>query len=301
MLDRVSNQNKISLFDVLAAKQNAPTRSNEDKSPKTDWAGEASNRTPEMKSALHKQKEEEKNASKQNLFDIENQKERKLSHNTSDTDKNDLSRGSKSIRSSRSGGEELVSEGGISDMRGSGKDTKLSHCNSVFNPNAIIDSINAKSQKEINSERNAKLAKAKEKAEDNYRKSQMPELSSDDYAFGNPSSIIPAKSASGNKDPLNGKVPSRNISMFDSMDFERLQPTSGEQMEKKSKKTDESWKNVSKTRNTRDISNEMFDKMSSQKSSQEIDQIMKNGNPRHNSNAIFDKLIDIMNKKEGNG
>lgn len=286
-MDKVSNQNKISIFDVLEAQAKAPTRSNEDMKPKTDWAGEANQRQPEMKSAWRKQREEQKKAERQHIFDIESQKERKLSHNSTEAESNDETRTGHSIRSARTGN--IKEDGGSSGQ--------IKAQNSIFNPDAIVAAINAKSTQEIINQAEGKRQTRRTEAEKKYRESQIPDVSQDDYAFRNASSIIPAKGASGMRDPNNGKVPTSKMSIFDNKDFERLQATDGEKMEKKSEKKDDSWKEPSKTRSTREVTNEMFDRMASQ-TEKGNEQVLKNGNPRQNANSLFENLINILDKKD---
>lgn len=288
MIDKVSNQGKISIFDVLEAQSKAPTRSNEDMKPKTDWAGEANQRQPEMKAAWRKQREDQKKAERQHVFDIEAQKERKLSHNSTEADTNDPTRTGRSIRSARSGN--IKEEGGPTGQ--------IKGRNSIFNPDAIVEAINAKNTQDIINQAEGKRQTRKAEAEKKYRESQIPQVSEDDYAFRNGSSIIPAQGASGMRDPNNGKVPTSKMSIFDNSDFERLEATAGEKMEKKSgKKKDDSWREPSKTRSTREVSNEMFDRMAAQ-AEKGNEQILKNGNPRKNANSLFDNLMNILDKKD---
>jgi len=74
------------------------------------------------------------------------------------------------------------------------------------------------------------------------------------------SSVSPLNNFEGS----NYKVPTKNISMFDTFDFERLQEkTAGEQVSedtaKRASQKDDSWKNNGKSLSSKDISKKLFD------------------------------------------
>src|SRR5437660_207157 len=105
-IQKLSDKNNISIFDVLAEQQNAPVRTNEDKTPKIDWSGMSESRQPEMKSAWRKQREEEKKAERDGRYSQEPQTAQRLKHNDCvDPEKMDMTRSAHSVRSSRSSGE----------------------------------------------------------------------------------------------------------------------------------------------------------------------------------------------------
>lgn len=303
MIDKTSNQGKMSIFDILQKQSEAPTRSNEDKKSKTDWAGELSNREPEMKSSWRKSREEQKKAERDERFEYRNSdmSARHLKHNSFDVEDMDFSRNAKSVRSARSGGENTSTTlHGMSDNGGSSKMVR-SGKNSIFDPNVLVAALNAKSSREKTRDEKMNVSEKKAQIEEQYRLSKLPPTEGDNYAFMNKSSILKAGKFQHN-DTSNGQrrlaAPSKNISMFDNHDFEHLKDTDGERIQKKAENLKEERK-PSKAFSTRDIQNTMFDRFEDQtkQASDNANPTMKYGNARQNSSKLIDRLIDILNKK----
>jgi len=224
-LQRTSSQHNISIFDVLAEKHTS-----------------IEDRTPEMKEVVQKE-----SAFNRNFEEVTSSN--KLTHNS--IDEIDLIRGRNSIRSARCGN--ISNEGSSNNAMGvAGK-------NSIVDPGYLDRIADAMTSREKTLAEKASIEAIRSDRDATYIANSSPKIGEDEefYLSQRTSSVV-SNAQEANR---NGWVPNGSISMFDDMDFERVKPTLGEQMEKKEATSDDSWQKVAKNVTAKDKGIELFDKM----------------------------------------
>jgi hypothetical protein len=256
-LQKTSNEHKTGIFDAMLNKH-VPLNQRE----------------PEMKQP---RKEAERDRSWETLSDSP-----KLAHST--PDEVDLVRSGRSVRSARCAPE------GITDMGGSGKFIGSSR-NSIADK-AFLDHIakSATSKEATAEERRASKAMRDLKQQE-FRSGQNQKIGEADAAYlsRKGSSIAsPGGQIANRYMPGVGKM-----SIFDNSDFERVQPTAGEKMEKREVKKDNSWQQAKKAHTSKDVVNKVFDELSGNAQDNGYKSVHKDSVDR-----LFDAIVNGMNKKK---
>lgn len=255
-LQKSSNEHKTGIFDAMFNKH-VPLNQRE----------------PEMKQP---KQDKERDRS----WEVSSKAE-KLAHSTPDAV--DLSRNGRSVRSARCASE------GITDLGGSGKFIGASR-NSVANKELLDKIAKTMTSKESTSEERRASKSIRELQQKEFRTAHNGKIGDDDAAY------LSRKSA--NVSSQGGQMSSRysppvgKISIFDNSDYERLQPTAGEKMEKREAKKDDSWQQVKKAQTTKDVANKVFDDLSGSAQDNGYRSVQKESVDR-----LFGAILNGMNKK----
>ena len=196
----------------------------------------------------------------------------KLSHNS--IDEIDMVRGKSSVRSARCGN--------ISNDLSSNNAMGVAGKNTICNPDFLDKLAEAVTNKERTLAEKDSIQNQRSTRQSDYKNSGAVKLGEDDEAYlaRNASSIDSSSREANNK----GWVPNGTISIFDNEDFERVQPTLGEQMTKKEASKDDSWRSYSKNATVRDQGLSAFDKMAESHDSEY----------RNHHQDSTDKLFEIL-------
>lgn len=221
-IQKVSNEGKLSVFDVLAS-QHEPLK----------------NRDPEMKQPVQKEADRS--------WAVESEAP-KLRHNT--PDEVDLFRSSKSVRSARCGDDGITDEGGVPSGFG------IAGRNSLFDSEVISRLADQQTSKEKTAEERSSTESIRQAKAEEWRSAHQSQLgeSEEDFMARKASSINSASAGESKRQ----WVPNNAISMFDDADFERLAET--EQVEKEAKQ-DDSWRQVKKAESLQDRENNLVDRL----------------------------------------
>ena len=253
-LQKTSDQVNLSIFDTLAQEH-----------------VNIEDREPEMKSRTEKQSAFDR--SFEEMADSP-----KLSH--SSIDEVDLVRGRHSIRSAACGN--------ISDEGSSNNAYGVAGKNSVFDPNLLdrlgqVESARERTEAEKASSHAVRAAKQAE-----YRSQMSPQVGESDESYiGRQASSVVSNSQTAHR---HGWVPNGSISIFDAKDFERVQPTQGESMEKKAAADDKSWQQIKKASTTKEAASGLFDKLAAEDDS---------ANHKNTQKESTDRLFDILQSRMG--
>lgn len=253
-IQKISNENTLSIFDVLASKQE----------PLKD-------RQPEMKQQVVKEKDRSW---------VEASKAATLSHNAPDVV--DLGRKGNSVRSARCSSEGITNEGGSENGFG------------VAGKNSIFDSDVLSRLAESQSNRENTVAEKKTADDLRTQKSQEWKTESQMHVGETEAEFMNRKSAlSLESRPVETNrrqwTPKNAISMFDNSDFERIEDSVGENLEKRVASKDNSWRQAKKAETIQDRQGDMVDRLSESSSNSDY----KN----RNQNAT-DRLFDILNGQQ---
>lgn len=255
-IQKISNENTLSIFDVLASKQE----------PLKD-------RQPEMKQKVVKEKDRSW---------VEASKAATLSHNTPDVV--DLGRKGNSVRSARCSAEGITNEGGSENGFGvAGK-------NSIFDSDVLSRLAESQSNKE-NTVAEKKTANdiRTQKSQEWKTESQMHVGETESEFMSRKSSLeLESRSIETNRRQW---TPQNTISMFDNNDFERIADSVGENLQKRVAKKDNSWRQAKKAETIQDQQNGMIDRLSGSASDSEY----KNRN-QSATDRLFDVLNSQQEK-----
>lgn len=242
---KVSEQSTLSIFDFLDSppkplNEISYDQINRDQSDfyKSEFKKDAlTDRQKEIKDTNNKRKED--------LSQI--QRQAKLEHNS--FDEIDLMRSGRSIRSAR-----YDTKDGITDTGGS----------SLFGMQSRMPQQESKelTNREITELRKEASAQIRKKKEEEYRQSHLPMIGEDESYSREDSRKIASNSVVESSQHLKQ---SGTISMFDNVDFERIQDKTMEVRSPKSK--DDSWKKVQKTSSYQDREKNMIDSFLNQSNS----------------------------------
>ena len=150
--------------------------------------------------------------------------------------------------------------GVVTDIGGPSRQIKTDISNSIWDPNKLQSMINKEAEKPIN-ERES-LEKQRKDREAQRMDELVENLKTTDTRKA--SGVTPLSSYIGS----NYKTPINAMSIFDTEEFSRLaEKTEGEKLSdnlKAEKETDESWRSGKQIRSTRDVVNDLFDKLSNE-------------------------------------
>jgi hypothetical protein len=226
-IQKVSNENSLSVFDVLAS-QHQPLK----------------DREPEMKQPTQKVADRSW---------AEESPAAKLEHNT--PDEIDLARKANSIRSARCAPDGITNEGGSSVANTSGK-------NSIFDSEVLSRLADEQTNKEKTAEERASSAQLRsEKAAEWKAASQLQIGESEAEFMARNDSTIRSASTEQNRRQW---VPQNSISMFDNADFERIQKSAGEEIEPRQYAKDDSWRQAKKASTFQQRQSDMVDGLSAE-------------------------------------
>jgi len=204
----------------------------------------------------------------------------KLSHNT--PDEVDLVRTGKSIRSARCASNGITNEGGSGNQIGASR-------HSVANADFLAKIASLPTSKECTKEEKRASKNIRSLKQTEYKESQQMRVGEEEIdQLSKKSSSI----ASSRVDQRGRYIPPLGkISIFDNSDYERLQPTAGELMEKREYKKDTSWQQVKKAQTITDTSSKAFDDLSSQSQDNGYKNLHQSSVDR-----IFNAIINNTNK-----
>jgi len=253
-IQKISNENTLSVFDVIASKQE----------PLKD-------RQPEMKQPVVKEKDRSW---------VEASKAPTLSHNTPDVV--DLGRKGNSIRSARCSTEGITNEGGSENGFGvAGK-------NSIFDSEVLSRLAESQSNKEQTiAEKKTANDLRDQKSQEWKTESQMHVGETESEFMDRKSSLeLESRSIEANRRQW---TPQNAISMFDNSDFERIEDSVGENIERRVASKDDSWRHAKKAETVQDKQSDMIDRLS--------DSALNSEYKNRNQNAT-DRLFDVLNGQQ---
>lgn len=255
-ISKVSDENKLSVFDVLAS-NHVPINQRE----------------PEMKQ--HRQKEADRSWAEQSTA-------AKLEHNTPDSI--DLCRKGNSIRSARCAPDGITNEKGPSNGFG------ISGRNSIFDSEVLSRLAETETGREKTiQEKESSNKIRKEKAEE-WKSASQQQLGEDEEDFINRrgSSAVNSRSSETNRRQW---VPQNAISMFDNTDFERLQETPGQSIERRKSSKDDSWRHAksAKAKSIQEKQSEMIDRLT---------EASQDNSYRNQHQDATDRLFNILKEKK---
>lgn len=256
-ISKVSDETKLNLFDVLAS-NHVPMK----------------DRTPEMRQRTQKVADRSW---------AEESPAARLEHNTPDSI--DLARKGNSIRSARCAAEGITNEGGSSNGFG------ISGRNSIFDSEVLSRLAETETGREkTNQEKATSSQIRKEKAEE-WKSASQKQLGEDeeDFLSRRGSSVDNSTSSETNRRQW---VPQNSISMFDNSDFERVQETPGQSIERRQASKDDSWRqaNSAKSHSIQERQNDMIDRLT---------EASQDSSYRSMHQDATDRLFNILKEKKG--